>query len=591
MQNLKKYAGYTAFVAAFALYVFSFEPFSVAEFAYVFAAILYVLAKNGGFSLRAWAGMSFLCAWMAWAGILIWLRFVYPPSGAFFLIALSAIIALFMFVWLVALKIFAPKSADGFFKRLGAILFLATLWVGLEWLRSFIFTGFPWMLLAHSQWTRPAIIQTASIGGVYMVSFVLIFFNMGLGEYVCKLWAWHKKRISGADVTRFERFAPEFYLAAFLIVVSLYCYIANMPRLENSRKLFRVGMVQTDLAGILNWNADMGVENLTLLKNLSLGLKNARVDLLAWSESAMPPMWPLLGTEGLDKWAENLSREMQAPIILGDGAYFNDKKGERRYNAAFVISPKTGLDRNFYAKQKLVPFGEYVPAWCSSFIDSSVVPVGRMTAGDKSVLLNTQIGGKIYKIAPIICYEDIFPQIARAAAKSGAEILYVCTNDSWYGREGGAWQHAAHSAFAAVSTRKPLVRASVNGLSGVFDQYGRLVPTFTLRDVNGKIFDGSAKAENVVDIVDDYGQALSTKNFKRALASPLADENGNIYFRGAGYADLVSYTNFEATESFYVRYGDWFAKSCAIYCLLYFALSRIKRIFCRLQKRDLQKTA
>lgn len=563
-----------AFFLAFALYVFCFEPFGVAEFAYVFGAILYVLAKNGGFSFKRWVAMSFVCAWLAWAAILAWLRFVYPPSGVFFMFALSAVLALFFLAWLAALKKFAPSSDAPFFKRFGSILFLASLWVALEWLRSFVFTGFPWLLLAHSQWQRPAVIQTASIGGAYMVSFVLIFFNLGLGEYVCKLWAWHKKRISGESVSKFERFAPEFYVGAFLVLLSLYTYIADMPRLENKRKLFRVGMVQTDFAGLLNWDADMGVANLNALKKLSLGLKNARVDLLIWSESAMPPMWPIIGTEGLDAWVEKLSKDMGVPILVGDSAYFKDEGGERRYNAAFAISPESGLDRNFYAKQKLVPFGEYVPSWCF-FIDSSVVPVGRMTPGEGPVLLGAKVAGRDFKFAPIICYEDIFPEIGLGAARAGADVLYVCTNDSWYGREGGAWQHAAHSALQAVATRKPLVRVSVNGLSGVFDQYGRLVPTITMRSKDGGIFNASNEAGEVLDLTDEYGQALSPRTFGRLRGSPLLNDEGSIYFQGAGFADAVSYSNFDARESFYVRHGDWFAKSCALYSLLFYLAHRL----------------
>ena len=581
MGKVLSYAKYFALLLAFAFYVFCFEPFGVAELAYVFGAILYVLAKNGGFSFKRWAIFSFLFAWLAWGGILAWLRFVYPPAGIFFAVALSAIMALFFFVWLVALKKFVPSSEAPFFRRFGAILFLASLWVALEWIRSFIFTGFPWLLLAHSQWQRPAIIQIASIGGAYMVSFVLIFFNLGLGEYVCKLWAWHKKRIAGEHVTKFERFAPEFYFAAFLVLLSLYAYIADMPRLENKRKLFRAGMVQTDFAGLLNWNADMGVENLNALKKMSLGLKNARVDLLVWSESAMPPMWPLIGTEGLDLWVENLSRQMNVPILVGDSAYIRDEEGERRFNAAFVVTPDDGLNRNFYAKQKLVPFGEYVPKWCF-FIDSSVVPVGRMTPGSGPVLLEVKVAQKNFKFAPIICYEDIFPQIALEAARAGADILYVCTNDSWYGREGGAWQHAAHSAFQAVATRKPLVRASVNGLSGVFDQYGRLVPTIAMRSKDGGIFNAKNEPDDVLDLSDEYGQAISPRTFARLRGCPLLNDEGSIYFQGAGYADVVAYSNFDGVVSFYVRYGDWFAKACVFYCLLFYFVSHLFPI-CKLK--------
>lgn len=571
MPPLAKIAAIAATVAGFALYAASFEPFGVAEFAYVFAALFYVAARRGGLSSKAWLAVSAAGSWCAWCAILAWLRFVYPPAGAVFLAGLSAVLGLFMLAWMWMLFKFAPRDGSPFASRMARILFLASAWVVLEWVRSFLFTGFPWMLLAHSQWLRPAVIQPAEIGGPYIISFVLIFFNMGLGEFVCRTWAWHKSRVSGgARASGAGRFSPEFYIGAGMVMACLFMYISNMPRVGAMRREFRAGMVQTDFAGILNWSSELGMRNLDTLRRLTMELKKARVDVVLWPESSTPPQWPVIGTPGVREWVEAAARDAGAPILMGNGAYYPGPgggwEGSTRYNAAFFVSEKTGLCEKFYAKQKLVPFGEYKPAWCF-FLDSGVVPVGGMTPGAGPVVLEGEIAGRKWKIAPVICYEDVFPQIGRAAANAGADMLFVCTNDSWYGREGGAWQHAAHSAFMAVSTRRPVLRSSINGLSGVFDQYGRLVPAFALRNVGGGIFDGSGEAREVLDLTDPEGMPVSESTLRRARGGPLADDSGSIYFRGAGYADVPTYSNFDGVQTFYMRFGDWFPAACAVYML------------------------
>ncbi|MBR4597931.1 MAG: apolipoprotein N-acyltransferase [Opitutales bacterium] len=557
----------------FALYAASFEPFGAAECAYVFSALLMWAAASWKMPAKSWALCSLFGAWAAWLALLAWLRFVYPPSGYFFALALSLILALFFWVWLLALKKFLPSAQEGFLLRLSKILFLSGLWVALEWIRSFIFTGFPWLLLAHSQWLRPAAIQASSIGGAYLVSFILIFFGLALGVYGLRVWAWHRSKIEGGNSGRFGRLTPEFYIAALMVMAGVFMYISDLPKKQNAQKLFRVGLVQTDFAGILNWDASMGRDNLQVLKNLTLSLKKAEVDIVAWSESATPPMWPVIGAEGMRQWCEDVASDLGAPIIMGNGAYFNNDGVATSYNAAFYVSEKDGLDENFYAKQKLVPFGEYLPSWCF-FLKEAVIPVGGMAAGQKSVVFDCLVKNKIRKISPIICYEDIFPQLGRSAAKAGAEILYVCTNDSWYGREGGAWQHAAHSAFQAASLRKPLIRASVNGLSGVFDQYGRLVPCFAIRSEEGGIYDGSGASARPFELVDADGNQLLVKTLKIARGCPLANDEGSIYFRGAGYADLVSYKNFEGVETFYAKYGDWLPKLCLAYAIIFLFLNK-----------------
>ncbi len=622
-------AAVLAVVLSFAMYVMAFEPFGCAELAYVFAvpAILacrflcganedlreLVQAQNPpkysdaeyarelekfGMSApciacayesekirkrtdfedekkalkrrkKIWLVSTFAGSWLAWVAILIWLRHVYPPAGYFAVILLPLIIGGgFIFPWFAILPKLLPRLEDSPFYRLFSLLGISGVWVALEWLRSWIFTGFPWLLLAHSQWMRPAAIQMAEFGGSWIVSFCLVFFNLAIAEYIYRMYARQKFKIA----SRFEKippvskFSPEFYLAVLMAISGVWLYILNLPRTENERVEFRVGMIQPDFAGILKWNDSLAAQNIDTVIRLTKGLQCACVDVILWPEAATPPRYPIIGTPQIKSIIEDLSKTLNTPLIIGNMAYSFEEKTAQ--NGAFAIDPKRGLNPNFYAKRKLVPFGEYVPAWCGFL--GKVVPVGNMKPGSNNMPLDVEIKGKPYKVGAMICYEDIFPELGREIAANGADMLYVCTNDSWYGREGGAWQHAAHSALQAVATRKPLLRSSNNGLSTVFDQYGRMSVCTTLTDGQQKAWQGNPGTHPApaLDIRNEFGRQIDSRTLRPKRASPMLDENSSIYFRGAGYSDVVFYKNFDGVKTFYVRHGNWFAYLCIILAFL-----------------------
>lgn len=574
---------------SFALYALSFEPYGVAELAYIFAvpavlACKLVFAENGEYQnarrkaraaansqsrdfyiqilkkyapvKRAYFAASFIGGWLAWIWLLVWLRHVYPPSGWFAAVLLPLVIdVLFMFPWFALLVYMLPSSRQGAPSRLFSYASLAGLWVGLEWIRSWIFTGFPWLLLANSQWLRPAVIQSASWGGVWIVSFTLIFFNLAIAEYICRLFLRERAKFKGESRSAISRLTPEFYIALALLLSGVWTYIANLPRPENQQKLFRAGIVQNDYAGILKWSKDLASENMGTLRKLSGALTLADVDVILWPEAATPPCYPLNFT-AMRGWVEDLSKSLKTPLLIGSMTY--DSSQNAAQNGAFFISPELGLSKDSYAKQHLVPFGEYVPRifW---FL-GKVVPVGNLKRGESSRPMPVKIAGSDYKVGSMICYEDVFPQLGRAAALEGADMLFVCTNDSWYGREAGAWQHASHSALQAVATRKIILRSSNNGLSAVFDQYGRMMPSTTIENAQGQTWNGSnAEAQKPVEIRDEYSAMLDPKTLKPKKGSPLVNDEGSIYFRGCGYVDVKSYKNFDGKTSAYVRYGDWVA--------------------------------
>ncbi len=545
---------------SFALYVIAFEPFGIAEAAYIFAipAIFAARLVKDKRQTRIWNIASFIFSYLAWVSILIWLRHVYYPYGYIVTIVFPIVISgLFIFPWFWALPKMLPTDSDGVWNRLVKLLGIAGLWILLEWIRSWIFTGFPWLLLAESQWRRIAVIQSAEYGGVWIVSYMLIFFNLAVAEYCLRIYRIQKyKLLNGNRPPFYQRLSPEFYLALILMMSGVWIYGSNLPSQRTQIKTFRVGMVQPDFAGILKWKEAEGYNNLRIVRNLTLGLKKANPDVVILPEAATPPMWPILGVKEMQNWFETLAKELGKPIITGNMAYLQDEKVSQ--NGAFIISQNKGLSKEFYAKRKLVPFGEYVPFWAT--FASSVVPIGKMKAGTSAIPLNIEIKKVPYKLGCMICYEDLFPAIARETAKLGADLIFVCTNDSWYGREAGAWQHASHCALQAVSTRRPILRSSNNGLSAVFDQYGRMLPSQILTDKSGNTWNGESieTLEPPMEISSPDGKMLDPSTLKPKRAEPLIDNSGSIYFRGAGFSDLILSTHFDISQkTFYVKYGDW----------------------------------
>jgi apolipoprotein N-acyltransferase len=134
-------------------------------------------------------------------------------------------------------------------------------------------------------------------------------------------------------------------------------------------------------------------------------------------------------------------------------------------------------------------------------------------------------------IGPLICYEDIFPQLARENAIAGSSILAVLTNNGWFGEGGAAYQHAAHSVLRAVETRRPLIRVGNGGWSGWIDEFGGVRATVT-------------------------------------------NKGGRIYFRGVGAFDVTRDVRWSERHSFYTEYGDWFVLVSA--GLLMFGIAVLK---------------
>ena len=503
-------------VLTVALYTAAFPNINIAESAYLFTLPFLLWAFNRP-PLKIYSICALLAGFLSWLVLLWWLRHVTIVGT----IALSFYTGLYFFLWLVVAWWAAPRLEGKPFLsvRLPGLLGLAGWWVLLEHLRGLLFTGFPWLPLAASQWDRPALLQILALTGSAGLSFILIFFNLGLAFYV--------RRIIGGKSYRswHERICPEFYVALTLLL----CAVAGLLWSEvfgiQSQKLFTASTIQPYIRQSLKWDPAAARENLDTIEKYTLYGAAVGGDVVLWPESVTP--WPIKGDEGARAWTEDLARRIDKTILMGNMAI----EGETWYNIVCAVTPENGFTEPYYAKRRLVPFGEYVPMRrFLPFVDK-IVPVGdSFGKGHLGQVFPLKVSHNNFRVGALICYEDVFPRLARQSVQAGVDFLFVATNNAWYGEEAGAYQHAAHSVLRAVETRRPVVRCGNGGWSGWIDEFG---------------------------------------NVRHVLRSP----DKGIYFRGTDLMEIKRDARWASRLSFYVRFGDWFVILCSIFVLCgYFAL-------------------
>jgi len=492
------------------LTVASFPPYHAPEFAYVcLVPGIFWAYLRPSFRMYAWT-MGAAQA-VAWTVILGWLHHV-TWVGLFLL---GPVIGAWTGLWYLAAWWAIPRMAGRPTPiRLVTVLGLAGAWVVIEWTRTWFLGGFDWLPLAASQWERTSILQIAAYTGAGGISFVLVAMNVGFAAYG------HRLLREGA--TGLRRRSQEFLLALFLLLACLSIHVQEtFNRLRYTVPFARIAFVQPDIPQVVKWDPAEAPAIVRVLQAETLAAASTSPELILWPEAVTP--LPARDDPGVRRFVETLARRAHAPLLMGSPAVETTAASgaggaatERWYNAAFVVTPDLGLQTAYYAKRKLVPFGEYVPlrpilGWIGKF-----VPIGDDFArgtDSSPLLIRLRQGSAAFGV--LICYEDTYPELARATVLSGADVLTVLTNNGWFGEGGAAYQHAAHSVLRAVETRRPVLRCGDAGWSGWIDEFG---------------------------------------NIRRVMKNA----DGSIYYQGVALANITRDTRWIGKNSFYVEHGDWF---------------------------------
>lgn len=357
------------------------------------------------------------------------------------------------------------------------VLTAPVLWVSLEFLRTYALSGFPWSLLGYSQYQSLPVIQISDLTGVYGVSFLLVLINAAIAE--------------GALAIRDRSFRITVWLpvlSAFFIYTLALAY--GGWRLAQDRAAdpptLRVGVVQANIPQDIKWDARFRQETVNRYIRLTRDLATESVQLVVWPEAAMPFIFEENGI--FRRQVEDTARVTGIPLLIGSPGIRSGKDRIRLSNSVYLLSPE-GRITGRYDKMHLVPFGEYIPlSSLLFFVDKMVEGIGNFVPGDRYTVMTlpltddpqqrTQPGaGKAeapLKIATVICFEVIFPDLVRRFVKEGARVMTTITNDAWFGDSAAPAQHFSMVVFRAVENRIAFARAANTGISGFIDRTGRI---------------------------------------------------------------------------------------------------------------------
>ncbi|OGR84970.1 MAG: apolipoprotein N-acyltransferase [Elusimicrobia bacterium RIFCSPLOWO2_01_FULL_54_10] len=433
-------------LASGSLYFLAFPKWNFGFLAWV--ALIPLLIAAYGKSSRQVFALGFFAGWAALCGVLYWITPTFQAAGVSTALGLLsvALLAGYIALYFGAFACFYNFVA-GRFPQFALILASAA-WVALEWARNYLFGGFPWGSLAYSQWQYWPLIQISEFTGFYGVSFILCAVNIFLYESA-----------ASRQIRRHN-----FGLICTFLALNLWAFQGEKSHAPSPEALgVKTIVLQGNIDQYQKWNDEYVESILDVYESLLKSVPST--DLIIWPETALPGWIP--NDPKILAWAQERVRKSGTYHLIG--AVTED--GASNYNSAFLFSPDGNIVGR-YDKMHLVPFGEFVPAktllgrWISVLND-----LGGFNGGRPGQILEHPQA----KIGAGICYESVFPEIARAQVKSGAEILVNITNDGWYLDTAAPEQHFAMNVFRSVENRRTLVRAANTGISGLIAPSGKVL--------------------------------------------------------------------------------------------------------------------
>jgi apolipoprotein N-acyltransferase len=330
----------------------------------------------------------------------------------------------------------------------GMVTWIPTIWIGKDLVIEKIISGFPWCLIGYSQYKNIYFTQIAEIGGIHLVSFLVIAINV-------LLYGFLKKKNKKTALA---------LLASFLIIYgSGYLLLQRQGRLAKAIPWHRAGIVQPNSNHDQLYNFANTQKILDTLFNDSLALKKRGAELVVWPEFTVP-IYPLQTLFYKDQFAAFSGRHV--PILAG----FTDfRNSDNVFNSAILFN---GDRIEKYDKFHLTPFGEYVlfRRWLF-FVKKITDQIGDFTFG--KTLHNLNFAG--HQLATPICYEVIYPELTRELVAQGADLIVTISNDSWFGKSSAPYQHLAMAVFRSIENRRFLLRSTSNGISALVDPAGRIL--------------------------------------------------------------------------------------------------------------------
>jgi apolipoprotein N-acyltransferase len=502
---LKAFIAVLASLASGALLALCFPAIDLGWLAWIALVPLFVgisgRSPGGGFLL------STICALVFFPGIGNWL-FQIPGYSLLQHAIWGTYLSLYFGLFGLAFNFISKHR--GILPSLIAAPFL---WVALEYIRSHMgFMAFPWGLLSHSQYNYPRIIQIASLTGNYGVTFLVFVANAALAGLILLFFK-----------PAFSAYRPRsvsIYIATAAVLITsalLYGHLTITRPIVG--KEIKVSVVQGNIGQDKKWDPRHANTIMETYARLTWEASKDRPHLIVWPEAATPRAITL--DRRLYGQVRDIVTTAGAYILLG--STHHDKlrtkepgAGGLKYaNSAFLISPDKKEESKRYDKIRLLPFGEYLPM--KDIIPWSHIGIpdpGSYFFGQDFTVFDCQHS----RFSSLICWETIFPDLARSFVRQGAQYLVNITNEAWFGKSAAPYQFLSMNVFRAVENRVYIIRCANTGVSCFIDPNGRIVDR--VRDKTGQ---------------DIFVQGVLSKTI-----------------------------SVRESKTIYTQYGDWFAWLCIL---------------------------
>jgi len=463
-------------------------------------------------------------------------------------------------------------------------------WVGLEYLRATLITGFAWYFLGHTQWAWTELIQVSDLTGAYGVSFIVAACTACLAGLIPLSWLERLRLFPPVQVpeqfehlpageiiaenssrAEFRRPWRHIGFTAALVAAAL-CYGSVRRGQAEFADGPRAALIQGNFPSSLKHDPTAWKRIFQIHHNqLTMRAVQEQPDLIVWPETMFRIPLPILDDDVTDtdlvsmdapptnwwksqlvqKRLRTMAEETNAGMVIGVDTLHATKEGLKHYNSAAFISPQTGLSAR-YDKMHRVVFGEYVP------LREELPWLHKLTPFPENFGIAKGTSARLFRhgnwtLAPIICFEDTVPQLVRQISHGGEESIDVfvnLTNDGWFAGSSELDQHLITATFRAIETRTPMIRAVNTGVSAIIDGDG-LVRT----------------PEHFFVFNEDQG---------RMETGTMRNPETGKWNKGM-HAALVMNVPLDNRTSFYVRTGDWFGISCCFGAVFFFCAGLVPR--------------
>jgi len=430
------------------------------------AIVLIESIRDKDVKLKKMYGRGLIFFWVYYAVVFHWFFYMYPldfaglSNGASLVVVLVACLGLsflqaffsaFAFVLITAIS--RTKNVEKL--PLFTPFIAAAVWTVAEWFQTVGWWGVPWGRLPLGQIDATLLVRSSALFGSYFVTFTIIAVNFLLAMVLINVGA----RKLGI------------VLSTSLFCLNLVLGVVVTVSYNDNGETVCVAAAQGNISSSEKWDADSLDNTMAVYADLTERAATNGAEIVLWPETALP--YDLFKSEKLHTYVSELAKENQVTILVS--AFTEDEKSGLLYNSVIEVKPDGNFGETIYSKQRLVPFGEFVPMReLVMFLFPPLANVGMLDedllAGETSAVIPTESGN----VGCGICFDSIYETIIIDSVRNGAELIAISTNDSWFSNSAALDMHNSQSRLRAIETGRYVVRSANTGISSVIDPLGNV---------------------------------------------------------------------------------------------------------------------